>query len=402
MKIDVLDAIKQMVRCYNVKLMIIKDNDVESDFDIGFHKGIISEEENRKILEWARGNIKEGTIYYGTDFFAVEHCVARIPKSMQEDGGIIWIGPYFNEMIDDGKIQELMSNESIPMEYRTNMAEYFRAIPIIKNCEQWREMCKGFVEMMYDNELLHVEYIEQHSLRIEAYENMQEDIVSQKIVESRYEYENEFMRAVSEGNLEEAIHLHMQLGKFRIAKRHESQIRELRNGAIIINTLLRKAVEMGDVHPVHIDRLSTKFSIKIEAISSTRQYEKLINEMIRKYCHLVQDNSISSNSPVIQKIANYININLTEDLSLNTLAEKYAMSASYLSTLFKKEMGFTITDYANRQRIRKATKLLNTTDLQIHDIASKCGIYDSSYFRKLFKRYIGLTPSEYMKIVRNE
>lgn len=401
MKIDVLDAIKQIVRCNNVNLTIYKENEGLLDFEWGLHRGRSSDEENHKILEWVLENLREDTVYYGTDFFSIEYCVAKIPETEREYGDLIIIGPYLNELMDEARLQEMMNAESIPMEYRAEIGEYFRAIPIVKNCDQWREVCKSFIGMLHENRTMHVEYLDHMPVEREYWNNMEDDSISQEIIEERYVYEKDFLRAISEGKLEEAMRIFTQMGRFRIAKRYESKVRELRNGSIIMNTLLRKAVELGGVHPVHIDRLSTQMAKKVETISTQNEYDYLINEMIRKYCLLVQNYSMQGYSPVIQKVANYININLTEDLTLHVLAKKYAVSASYLSSLFKKEMGVTITDYANQQRIRRAIALLNSTNMQIQDIASECGIYDASYFRKLFKRYVGKTPSEYLKQIKN-
>lgn len=401
MKIDILDAIKEIARCNNVNLTIYKSNEELSKFDWGLRRSWESNEENQRILKEALENLREDTVYYGTDFFAIEYCVAKIPQAENAYGDLLIIGPYLNELMDEAKLQEMMNAESIPVEYRSEIGEYFRAIPIVKNCDQWRELCKSFIGMLHQKQAMRVEYLEHVPVEREYWENMKEETFSQEIIEERYVCENEFLRAISEGNLEEAMRVFSQMGRFRIAKRYESKVRELRNGSIIMNTLLRKATERGGVHPVHIDHLSTQMAKKVETISTQNEYDYLINEMIRKYCFLVQNYSMMGYSPVIQKVANYININLTEDLTLHVLAKKYAVSASYLSSLFKKEMGLTITDYTNQQRIRRAIVLLNSTDMQIQDIASECGIYDASYFRKLFKRYVGTTPSEYIKQIKN-
>lgn len=402
MKIDILDAIKQIAGCNNVNLTIYKENEEAPNFDMGFRRGIISGEEYLRALKWAMENMREDTVYYGTDFFSIEYCVAKIPQSEKEYGDLIVIGPYLNELIDEVKLQEMMNAESIPMEYRAEIAEYLRAVPIIKNCEQWRELCRSFIGILHGDKSMRVEYLEHMTVGVEFWQNMQEDAFSQELIEQRYAHENDFLRAVSEGNLEEAMRRYTQLGRYRIEKRYESKVRELRNGTVITNTLLRKAAESGGVHPVHIDRLSTQIAKKIETISSQSDYYHLINEMIRKYCLLVQNHSMRGYSPVIQKVANHINLNLTEDLSLNNLARQYAVSASYLSTLFKKEMGVTVTEYTNQQRIRRAISLLNSTNMQIQDIASECGIYDAGYFRKLFKKYVGKSPSEYLRQIKNE
>lgn len=401
MKIDFMDALKNVVESNNVKLTILsEDTQEESDFDMGLHRILDLDESKRKGLEWMRENGREETVYYVPDYFATEYCVAKIPQAAREYGDVLIIGPYLNEYIDEIGVQKMMNEASIPLEYRTELEEYFRAVPFIKNCEQWRELCNRFLGMLYGTQTLHVEYLEFLYDDMEFDKNMSEESLAYELIEERYAGEKELMLAISEGNIDESLRIFAQMRRYRMEKRYESPVRELRNGSITLNTLLRKAVEHGGVHPVHIDRLSSQMAKKIETISSQKDYQNIITEMIRKYCLLVQNYSMRGYSPVIQKVANHINLNLSQDLSLKTLAKQYSVSASYLSTLFKKEIGLNITDYVNQQRIRRAIILLNTTNMQIQDIAGECGIYDTSYFRKLFKKYIGKTPTEYLKQIR--
>ena len=90
-----------------------------------------------------------------------------------------------------------------------------------------------------------------------------------------------------------------------------------------------------------------------------------------------------------------IDANLSSDLSLHTLASMQNISSGYLSALFKKETGYTLTDYVNKRRMKYAAHLLTTTMLQVQTISQYCGIQDLNYFSKIFKRYYGSAPTEY-------
>ena len=100
-------------------------------------------------------------------------------------------------------------------------------------------------------------------------------------------------------------------------------------------------------------------------------------------------------SLLIRKVLTQIDSDLTADLSLRTQAEQLNINSSYLSTLFKKETGTTLTEYVNRKRIEHAIFLLNTTNMKIQAIAQACGIPDVNYFTKIFKKQIGITPKDY-------
>ena len=100
-------------------------------------------------------------------------------------------------------------------------------------------------------------------------------------------------------------------------------------------------------------------------------------------------------SLLVRKILVRIDSDLTADLSLKAQADFLKVNSSYLSTLFKKETGTTLTEYVNRKRVEHGIFLLNTTHMQIQAIAQCCGIPDVNYFTKTFKKIVGKTPKEY-------
>ena len=117
--------------------------------------------------------------------------------------------------------------------------------------------------------------------------------------------------------------------------------------------------------------------------------------MFKSYCRLVKVHSTKNYSNTIQKVIVYIDSDLTANLSLSAIAESQNLNASYLSSLFKKETGKTLTEYVNEKRINSAIQLLKNTKLQIQTIAQHCGIFDVQYFSKIFKKITGKTPKEF-------
>jgi YesN/AraC family two-component response regulator len=163
----------------------------------------------------------------------------------------------------------------------------------------------------------------------------------------------------------------------------------------VLNTLARKAVENGGVHPIYIDSVSSDFALKIEAAKNTDECDELFFTMIRKYSRLVQKHSQKDYSLLVQKVITCIDTDITADLSLKTQAKLLNVNPSYLSTLFKKETGVTLTDYVNKKRVERAKHLLKNGNTQIQTVAQSCGILDVNYFTKIFKKYEGVTPKEY-------
>ena len=168
-----------------------------------------------------------------------------------------------------------------------------------------------------------------------------------------------------------------------------------------MNTLLRKAAENGSVHPVHIDKLSSDFAKKIELQTSEKGVTILIQEMARKYTLLVKNHSMHGYSTLVRRVLVHIDTDLAGDLTLNTQAKLLNVNPCYLSTVFKKETGHTLTEYVTSKRIEHAIFLLNTTKMQIQTIAQYCGIPDICYFTKTFKKMVGKSPSEYKNTIHH-
>ena len=110
----------------------------------------------------------------------------------------------------------------------------------------------------------------------------------------------------------------------------------------------------------------------------------------------VTDLSNAGNS-LLKKILAYIQEHDTEDLSLSTLAERYNISTSRLSTLIKKELGLSFSEYITARRMQKAKELLKDDSRSIEEIANAVGYHDYFYFTKVFKKTQGISPSKYRK-----
>ncbi|MFV0528747.1 MAG: helix-turn-helix domain-containing protein [Lachnospiraceae bacterium] len=101
-------------------------------------------------------------------------------------------------------------------------------------------------------------------------------------------------------------------------------------------------------------------------------------------------------SPTIVTIKNFINHNYrSQSLSVKGISEHVHMSSSYVCTLFKSETGVTLNQFITEYRIEKAKQLLADSQYKISDISAKVGYTDGNYFGKSFKKYVGLSPSEY-------
>lgn len=129
----------------------------------------------------------------------------------------------------------------------------------------------------------------------------------------------------------------------------------------------------------------------------------LVNELfIFLYRHTEFDTKICDD-PVfdtVVKVQNILSSNFAEDFSLKELSLSLAVSPSFLSHGFKKVTGMSVMSYLLACRIAEAKKRLARTDKPIGTVAEECGFSDFSNFSRIFKRTVGMSPSEYAKKYR--
>ncbi len=100
---------------------------------------------------------------------------------------------------------------------------------------------------------------------------------------------------------------------------------------------------------------------------------------------------------VICEAASFIRNNFEKPITLEVAAKRVKMSKTYFCKMFREKTGFGFSDYLAGVRITEAAKMLTDTDMDITEIAIKCGYNDSSYFATVFKRIKGVTPVKYRK-----
>jgi len=97
----------------------------------------------------------------------------------------------------------------------------------------------------------------------------------------------------------------------------------------------------------------------------------------------------------VHKVMDYIRKNAHARLTLEDIAGQVYLSKSYLSSIFKQELGMSISSFINQVRIERCKRLLRETDLPLVQIAAEYGFEDQSYFSKVFKRFTGMSPKQY-------
>ena len=340
------------------------------------------------------------TVYRFTDRFGFSYIY--FPLTLDTGGDLFLIGPYLQERPSANRLLEYADKNALSAKQRRYLQDYYSSVQLVERGGLFYNMLYSLCERLWGTSDLAITDVNDETGSpvspigaAPKEENFNEILADMKAMEKRYGHENELIEAVALGQAHKAGFFTSSFSDAMFEKRLPNLLRNAQNYCIIMNTLLRKAVEKGGVHPVYIDRVSSDFALKIEALPSTSETANLMREMFTTYSTLVRKHTMMGYSETVKNTVLLIDSDISAPITPSAIAKTLGVSLGYLSTVFKKETGKTLTEYLTKKRISHAKHLLATTQLQIQAVALRCGILDMQYFSKLFKKHTGSTPKEY-------
>ncbi len=146
----------------------------------------------------------------------------------------------------------------------------------------------------------------------------------------------------------------------------------------------------------HLEDLGKSENI-MDEIENAFTYDELHQALVDKVQRFLNDvRNAASENVTITLIRDYIGKNyMNEMLSVKDISSHVFLSVSYVCTFFKNETGQTLNQYLTEYRMEKSKELLKDPQYKISDVSSKVGYSDGNYFSKTFRKYTGLSPSEY-------
>ena len=137
------------------------------------------------------------------------------------------------------------------------------------------------------------------------------------------------------------------------------------------------------------------------------EYNEIINYTVeeqeswawRRFSNLLRTlkiEKVDRKTSIVNVAIGHINKHFTEEVTLNDIATYVNLSPQHFSKIFKEATGFGYVEWVNNLRITKARELINTTDKTIKEICFIVGYNDPNYFSRIFKKYVGISPTDYM------
>ncbi|MEH7235296.1 response regulator transcription factor [Bacillus sp. JJ1562] len=181
-------------------------------------------------------------------------------------------------------------------------------------------------------------------------------------------------------------------------------ITDIRMGAMDGLTFISKVRQISKEVPIiilsgHSDfeyaRMAMRYGITDYLLKPINRVE--LSETISKLFKDSEEESLET-SKQFQKILQYIDDHLSHEITLKHIAEHVYLNPQYVGQLFKAERNQTFTEYITEERLKRAKKLLEDTNLKVYEVAQLSGYKSPKHFMSVFKQEVGMTPIQFRKL----
>lgn len=336
-----------------------------------------------------------GTIYEIVDRLGV--CATFF--SFQEK--LYLLGPYVKSEYSDSQAENLLIENHIPSSHLVSLRLYYTSLPFT-NTNQIQNVLNGAM-LSFIPGLTPYNYRRLSGFIQEKEKDLVKDLAEApdySDIYRRYDSERQFLSMIKNGDIENVRRSYdamSQNGLQSVIYQKSSPYTNPLVSIAIIRALSRKAAEESGLSVITINEITQHYVQLIDSARNQDEQMRYAMSMILDLTKAVHEYKMSNGkySSVIQKTMEFIFFHLSEEITLPELAQNANVSESYLSKIFKKETGETISQYIASQRCKKAADSLLQTNLPIQEISDFVGYSDNNYFVKVFKKVYGETPSEY-------
>ncbi|MCR4588948.1 MAG: AraC family transcriptional regulator [Lachnospiraceae bacterium] len=216
-------------------------------------------------------------------------------------------------------------------------------------------------------------------------------------VQQAYETERELSYHIQKGNEGSVDEIMTQKDRVDLLLPAQSG-REILMYSIALLTIGRNAAISGGMRPETAYALFQSYSIRLQSCRQMLEFYRLTHDALCAFAEGVQTVSVQmldSYSETIKSCIRLIHDHLPGKVTVDKLADEIHLTPKYLSALFRKETGVSLTDFIGKLRIDHACHMLKTTDMTYLEISMMLDFCSQSHFTASFKKAVGMTPKEY-------
>ena len=180
-----------------------------------------------------------------------------------------------------------------------------------------------------------------------------------------------------------------------------NNVRSLKNHIIVLLVSLSRTICSEKKKCTTLKNLCNEFIVKLERLNNLEDVLSLGQDAITSFASFMKKCHVKCENSIINNAVEFIENNLSEDLSLDLISSNVHVSKNYLSILFQEKTGRKLSQFINELRVEKAKELLNASSFSLNHISDLCGFKTQSYFSTIFKKVTNTSPLEYRKYLIN-
>jgi AraC-like DNA-binding protein len=352
------------------------------------------------FLAFLENHCGPDTILQFSDKFKTIYTAVALPADNRQRSFLV-IGPFLDHHLSEQETDLLCHDLEIAPVFCKSMREYYYATPLLDSRSLYRILMQVAVFGLFGTDRFVFKETEMEATPV-ATAGRTIAPTETFPMERDGQKEDLLLSAIGKGDADKAgTYLEDYVSEFPQAKDHGLP-RESKNRAIAFNALVKKTLEQEEVHPFYTESNAQTFDRLIEQATTVPALRSVLIDLTEASCALVRDHSLKKYPAVLKNVITYAEFNFPEPLSLRDLAHRYSINPSYLSMLFRKHLGITMTEFINALRLDHAKGLLKNTALPIKEIAKASGFEDVNYFTRVFKKTEGTTPRDFRKTSRTD
>lgn len=351
---------------------------------------------------------------YKDEIFAVEAQVGYYITPQFHFYGIvncpqykIVIGPTSQVSVTDQELKELAFQADVP---QSDMSEFLgamkRIVPMPYESIMQMLCVVNYILngskftlsdlTIYDAQQSQIQSAFETERANQNYSKMYDDVANQPASPNNMDVERQITAIVRKGDTtalqEWAAHAPAVRGGILAS----DAIRQLKNMFIVTATIVSRAAIRGGMNAADALALSDSYIQKCEVLNSFESITNLQFRMVSDFTERVQKlRVVNSPSKLVTDVANYVQQHISESITTEDIAGYLYMSRPHLSKKFKEQTGENLIDFILREKCEEAKRLLSYTDRPLSSISTYLAFSSQSHFTRTFKKYVGISPSEY-------
>ena len=318
-----------------------------------------------------------------------------------EKGSVI-IGPAATDPYDNAALHSICRTFKISADRRRETEQFFLRIPPMGIHDLLRHL--AFLYYAFNEEepsVLEMETDDSFS-RNDLHPHMENDFfwnLTETAKDNMYLVGKQIQDYIRQGDVENLKKYMYQDKEGTVGKVADNDLRQWKNIFIYSTALALQAAIDGGLAPEYAYSISDLYTRQAEHLSSVEDVMDLNRQMRLEYAERVSmlkyplniDNSI-------RQSIDYVRTHTNQPITTTHVAQYVGYSRSYLSTLFKKQLGFGLKEFILRTKLEKSKELLTYTPKSISEVSSCLCFSSQSHFQKAFREQFGITPQAFRRM----